>query len=66
MAAKTITLSIELSPANYAYLKAYTDCKPGWTVDNVLTKALTLFFTKESETLTHLKSKTNQSYPVTS
>ena len=70
MSQKTITLSIEFSPTDYASLKAFAECESGSSIDEVLSKALSAFLEKESkekvavETLRNESSNENNLHPV--
>ena len=61
MTKKTITLSIEFSPADYASLKAFTDCKPDWSIDEVLSKALSEFLQTKSKEKTEAEMVRDES-----
>ena len=71
MTKKTITLSIEFSPADYASLKALAECKPEWSIDEVLSQALSDFLEKEAskknqfELDTGIYKNGQNLYPVT-
>ena len=43
-----ITLNIEFTPVQYAYLKAFIDCQPDWDVDRVLSTSLSKFLEIEA------------------
>ena len=61
MTNKTITLSIEFSPADYASLKAFAECKSESTIDEVLSKALSAFLEKESKEKIEVESVRHES-----
>ena len=43
-----ITLNIEFTPVQYAYLKAFIDCQPDWDIDRVLSTSLSKFLETEA------------------